>query len=300
MDSIQNLRTFIAVAESASLVGAGRRLGVVASVVTKRIDQLEWRVRAPLFTRSTRRVALTALGSRHLPAARRLIHDYDELIAGMSRVPQHIEGHVRIRIPTSMAPAFMADLLSKFQQQFPLVSLDVVLTERPVNPDEEGFDIAISALPVSFPGVVDEAICPLHRLVCAAPAYLERRGVPRYPSELAQHDCLVFMAVGPVWTFESAKGQVSVELQSKMTANDSLVLTSAAINGNGIAVLPTYAARQHVRAGTLVRVLDGFSVPSVWIKALVPERRVNIPRVRSLIAFLKAHLFPVPPWDIEG
>ncbi len=70
MDSIQNLRTFVAVAESASLVGAGRRLGVVASVVTKRIDQLEWRVRAPLFTRSTRRVALTALGSRHLPAAR--------------------------------------------------------------------------------------------------------------------------------------------------------------------------------------------------------------------------------------
>ena len=88
----------------------------------------------------------------------------------------------------------MADTLAKFQRQYPRVSLDVVLLERPtaVNPSEEGFDISIGGSASSFPGVVDEPICPLHKWVCAAPAYLEQRGTPQHPRELARHDCLLF------------------------------------------------------------------------------------------------------------
>jgi DNA-binding transcriptional LysR family regulator len=297
LDGIENLRTFVAVADAGSLAGAARHLRVAASVVTKRIDQLESRVRARLFTRSTRRVALTEMGSRYLSSARRLMHDYDEVFAEMSHSPHQIEGNIRIKVPTSMTVGYLAETLAEFQLEFPLVSLDVVLIDRAVNPTAEGFDIAVAGLPISFPGVIDEPICPLQRVVCAAPSYLDERGAPRHPRELTQHDCLVFLPTGRTWLFESADGIVSVDLRPRMSANDAVVLTAAALEGNGIALLPSYAVAATLRAGTLVRVLDGFTIPTLWMKALIPEDRAGIPRVRALLAFLKARYSPVPPWD---
>ena len=299
MDGIENLRTFVAVADAGSLAAAARRLDVVASVVTKRIDQLESRVCTRLFKRSTKRVTLTEFGARYLPQARRLIFDYDEVFAEMSHSPRQVEGHIRIRVPTPMAIGFMAQALAKFQRQHPRVSLDVVLLERPgeVNPSEEGFDISIGSAK-SFPGVVDEPICPLHKWVCAAPAYLEQRGTPQHPRELARHDCLNFESLGRTWQFESATGPpVLVEVRPKLSANDQFVLTVAALRANGIALLPSYAVSAALRAGTLVRVLHAFTVPSHWLKATVPEGRAGMPQVRSLVAFLKAQYAPVPPWD---
>src|SRR5947207_1506342 len=234
MDSIENLRTFVSVADAGSLAAAARHLDIAASVVTKRIDQLESVVRARLFARSTKRVTLTEFGARYLPQARRLIFDYDEVFAEMSHSPRQVEGHIRIRVPTPMAIGFMAQALAKFQRQHPRVSLDVVLLERPgeVNPSEEGFDISIGSAK-SFPGVVDEPICPLHKWVCAAPAYLEQRGTPQHPRELARHDCLLFAPLGRTWHFESAIGPISVDVRPKLTANDQFVLTAAAVRRNG-------------------------------------------------------------------
>jgi DNA-binding transcriptional LysR family regulator len=297
LDGIENLRTFVAVADAGSLAGAARELGIAASVVTKRIDQLELRVQAHLFTRTTRRVALTEMGSRYLSSARRLMHDYDEVFAEMSHSQQQIEGSIRIKVPTSMTVGYLAETLADFQQQFPLVSLDVALIDRAVNPSAEGFDIAIAGLPMSFPGVIDEPICPLRWFACAAPSYIEERGAPRHPHDLTQHDCLVFVPAGRTWLFETTRGVVSVDLRPRMSANDAVVLTAAALEGNGIALLPSYAVAAALRAGTLVRVLDGFTVPTVWMKALVPEDRAGIPRVRALLTFLKARYSPVPPWD---
>ena len=302
MDGIENLRTFVTVADAGSLAAAARHLDIAASVVTKRIDQLESRVCTRLFKRSTKRVTLTEFGARYVAQARRLIHDYDEVFAEMSHSPRQVEGHIRINVPTAMAVGFMADTIAKFQRQYPHVSLDVVLLERPiaVNPSEEGFDISIGGSARSFPGVVDEPICPLHKWVCAAPAYLEQWGTPQHPRELARHDCLLFAPLGRTWHFESAIGPISVDVRPKLTANDQFVLTAAAVRGNGIAVLPSYSVASALRAGTLVRVLHRFAVPMVWIKATVPEGRAGAPHVRSLVAFLKAQYAPVPPWDRES
>jgi len=297
MDGMENLRTFVAVADAGSLAAAARELGIAASVVTKRIDQLESRVRARLFTRTTRRLALTEMGSRYLSSARRLMNDYDEVFAEMGHSPHEIEGNIRINLPTSMTVGYLAETLAEFQLEFPLVRLDVVLMDRAVNPSAEGFDIAITGFPVSFPGVIEEPICQLQRFACAAPSYVKERGSPRHPRELTQHDCLVFLPTGRTWLFESANGIVSVDLRPRMSANDTLALTAAALEGNGVALLPSYAVAAALRAGTLVRVLDGFTVPTVWMKALAPEGRVGIPRVRTLLTFLKARYSPVPPWE---
>jgi len=298
VDGIENLRTFVAVADTGSLAAAARHLRIAASVVTKRIDQLEARTHVRLLARSTPHVVLTDSGTRYLPQARRLIHDYDEVVAGMSQSPREIEGHLRIRAPTPMAIAFMAGTFARFQRAYRGVSLDIVLTEGPSpNPADEGFDIVITGSPNSFAGVIDEPICPLNRWVCASPAYLERRGTPRHPRDLANHDCLIFTTVGRIWHFESATGPISVSLRPKLSANDQFVLTVAALRGNGIALLSSYAAVSALRDGTLMRILDRFTIPSVWIKAWVPGERAGLPQVRSMLAWLKAEYAPVPPWD---
>ena len=158
--------------------------------------------------------------------------------------------------------------------------------------------MAITGGARSFPGVIDETICPLHRWVCAAPAYLEKRGAPQHPRELARHDCLLFESLGRTWQFESATGlPVFVDVRPKLSANDQFVLTVAALRANGIALLPSYAVSTALRAGTLVRVLPRFTVPTHWLKATVPEGRASMPQVRSLVTFLKAQYAPVPPWD---
>ena len=301
MDGIENLRAFVTVATAGSFAAAARHVDISPSAVTKRIEQLESRVCTRLFKRSTKRVTLTEFGARYLPQAQRLIHDYDEVFAKMSHSPRQVEGHIRIRVPTPMAVGFMADALAKFQRQYPRVSLDVVLLERPgeVNPGEEGFDISIGSAK-SFPDVVDEPICPLRKWLCAAPAYLEQRGSPQHPRELALHDCLLFAPIGRTWRFASATGPVSVDVRPKLSANDQFVLTVSALRGNGIALLPSYAVAEALRSGTLVRVLPRFTIPSVWMKATVPQSRAGLPHVQSLIDFLKARYAPVPPWDRES
>src|SRR4029453_11342110 len=115
MDGIENLRTFVAVADAGSLASAARELGVAASVVTKRIDQLESRGGARFFTPTTRRVVLTEMGLRYLSSARRLMHDYDEVLAEMRDSRQQIEGTIRIKVPTSMTVVYLADTLPNFK-----------------------------------------------------------------------------------------------------------------------------------------------------------------------------------------
>src|SRR6185437_8298134 len=107
-----------------------------------------------------------------------------------------------------------------------------------------------------------------------------------------------FLPTGPVWSFQSAQGPVSVEIRPKLSANDNQVLFAAAREGNGIALLPSYVAGPALRDGSLIQVLQAFPISDRWIKALIPENRAQIPRIHSLASFLKHGLSPVPPWEL--
>ena len=147
MDTIANLKAFVATADAGSLSGAARQLGVVPSVISKRIDQLEWRIRTPLFNRSTRRLALTDVGERYLRTVREAIRQVDDTLAGMARASGELEGHIRVKIPTTLGVLYLSEILNDFLRSQPMISMDIVLVDRSVNPLEEGIDIAIGALP---------------------------------------------------------------------------------------------------------------------------------------------------------
>jgi DNA-binding transcriptional LysR family regulator len=298
VDTIQNLKAFLLVARTGGFSAAAREAGLATSVIAKRIDQLEAAVRAPLFVRSTRRLALTDRGREWLVRARTVVSDVDDLMAA-SRPGDALEGPLRVKAPTTLAVLYLADVLAAFQARHPKVTMDIVLTDRALNPAEEGFDLAISVFGAAYAGVADVPLCPVRRTVCAAPAYLTARGAPGHPRELASHDTLNFRPTGEVWSFDSASGPVSVALQPRLSANDGQVLLAAARAGNGIALLSNYVAATALRRGELVPVLQGFTVPDIWMKALVPEARRPVARVQALIDLL-ADAFSPPPWDTDA
>ena len=297
MDTLANLKAFVAAADAGSFSAAARKLDLVPSVISKRIDQLEWRIRAPLFARSTRKLTLTDVGDRYLPTVRELVRQMDDALDGMARSSGDLEGHIRVKVPTTMAILYLSDILYSFLRSQPKISMDIVLADRSVNPLEEGFDLALGARPELYGGVQDIALCRLKRYLCASPAYLARRGTPQHVSELPDHDCVVFATTGPRWEFMSQQGLIGIDVRPKLRSNDGAAICNAAIAGSGIAVLTDYMAGPAIRSGQLVEILPEFEVPDIWLKALVPGTRIALPRVRMLLDWLKQHLEQLPPLD---
>jgi hypothetical protein len=296
MDTLANLKAFVATADAGSFSGAARQLGLVPSVISKRIDQLEWRIRAPLFARTTRKLTLTDVGERYLRTVKEAVRQVDDALAGMARASGELEGHIRVKVPTTLGILYLSDLLTQFLQGQPMISMDIVLADRSVNPIEEGFDIAMGARPELYGGVQDVPLCPLGRRLCTSPAYLARREAPQHPADLEGHDCLVFTTSGPRWEFESAQGLMGVDVHSKLRTNDGGAIYKAALAGSGIAVLPDYLTEKALRKGELVEVLKDFRIPDIWLKALVPASRIELPRIRMLLDWLENKLKPLPPW----
>ena len=290
MDTLSNLKAFVAAAETGSFSAAARQAGLVPSVISKRIEQLEWRIRAPLFTRTTRKLTLTDVGERYLPVVRALVRQVDDALAGMARASGELEGHIRIKIPTTLGVLNLSRLLNQFLVEQPMISMDIVLADRSVNPLEEGFDLAIGARPESYGQVQDHPLCPISRRLCAAPAYLQRRGAPQAPAELMDHDCLVFATSGTRWEFQGPQGLVGVDVRPKLKSNDGSALCQATLDGLGVSVLADYLVAPALARGELVELMPDHHLPDLWLKALVPANRIELPRIRSLLHWLTLQL----------
>jgi DNA-binding transcriptional LysR family regulator len=287
VDELTPIRAFLAVARFGSLSGAARHLGIAVSVVSKRLGRLEDRMGLALFERSSRGLRLTEAGERSTRRFQALVSGIEEAVRDGAAPAAGFQGRLRIKVPTTLAMERLGAALMEFQAAHPRVTAELVLVDRAVNPAEEGFDIAFGALPVSFPDVLDLPLYRYPRLLCAAPAYLAARGVPRQPGDLAKHDCLSFRATGETWTFNGPTGPVSVEVRSRLMVNDTQLVHDAALRGLGVAVVARSIAEGSVAGGALVPLLPDYPVPELWVKALVPASRHNLPLVRGLVDLLR-------------
>lgn len=297
MDTLRNMQAFVAVARHGGFSAAARELDVATSVVTKRVDQLEWRTRIRLFHRSTRAVKLTEVGAAWLPKVEAAIEAVADVLDGMSTVKGMLHGRIRIKVPTTLTMFYLSSVLFDFQSLHPGVVLDLVLNDRLVNPMEEDFDLVVAGIPGSFPGAVEQALCRSRRVLCAAPSYLDRQAGPRSPADLADHDLLLFGPMGSSWNFESSAGPVTVHVKPKLIANDGQVLLAAALAGKGIALLAQYTVAPAILDRKLVEVLPGFELEQHALRAIIPADKADLPRVQGLVSHLRSALNPVPPWE---
>lgn len=286
MDIIDNLKTFLTVVDTGSFSGAARHMKVAVSVVKKRIDQLEAQAGIRLFERSTRKMELTDAGRRHLLKTRTAVNQVDQLLAQMAMRQTRLEGYLRVKVPTTLLGAYLGEALNRFQSLHPGISMEVLTLNRPVNPVQEGFDVAIGMLPVTWPGVADFGLAAMRRQVVAAPSYLARRGTPQVPGDLAGHDILNYDAIGLAWSFEGPAGPLEVRVEPKLSTNNGHFLMNAARIGNGITLLSSYIVEPYIKTGELVPLFEGYTVPDLWIRMQIPEDRRELSHVQALSAFL--------------
>lgn len=296
MNTLLNIKAFLLVTRDGTFSSAARDLGVAPSVITKRITQLEQQLGAQLFIRSTRGLTLTDVGEHYLPKFQRLIGELDELINGDKEV-FGIEGHMRIKAPTTVTSLFLGSIFSDFLAQHPGLTMEVELHDFLINPMEDGFDLVVAARPASYPSVVDIPLCPYPLTLCCSKAYIKEQGLPQHPTELVEHRCLTSILLGNNWMFKSRRGSLNIEVHSLFKANDGRVILEAVRRGLGLGILPDYLVKEDLSSGTLIPVLDEYPVMELWLKAQVPNMKINKPAVKQLIKYLKERMQPLAPWE---
>ncbi|MGJ7505914.1 LysR family transcriptional regulator [Variovorax sp. GT1P44] len=301
MDVVTHMQTFVAVVRWGNFSEAARQLGVVPSVVAKRIVQLEAELKCKLFDRTTRRVGLTEAGEKLHAKASVVVSQFEELIDSVESDEAALGGHLKVMAPTSLTMMQLGAVFSEFLRVHPGITMEIVLEDRSTNPAEGGFDLAISGRAASYEGVVDIPLRPVKPLLCAAPSYLRAHPAIAHPRDLPDCACLVFSATGTTWAFQSSRGTLLVDVHPRLLADDNRTLLQAATAGLGLALLPAYIASDAIAAGQLEVVLSDFAPQENWFKAYVPRRRVNVARVAALLKHLQQEWPPEwPPEERRG
>lgn len=296
MDSLNGFVVFVQVAETRSFVAAGRVLGVSASAVGKSVARLEDKLGVRLFHRSTRSVTLTAEGQLFLERSRRILAEIEAAEQELSSVRSAPRGRLRLSLPH--VSSLVLPVLGEFMRDYPDIQLDLDFSDRMVDVIEEGFDAVVRS------GTPEDSRLSARRLgefgfhLVASPDYLARHGTPQVPADLLQHRCLHyrFPHTGKLeaWAMRQDPGAAELQLPIHMVCNNIETRLCFALQGLGIAYLPEFAAHQALADGSLVAVLPDYMVRTNSFHVLWPAGRQTSPKVRALVDFLSARVFPQP------
>jgi DNA-binding transcriptional LysR family regulator len=258
--NLEELKAFVAVATLGSFAGAARKLGRDSSVLSRRIHALEKRLGVRLLARTTRAVVVTEAGAQYLRRIQNVLDELDAANLEASDIAGTPRGVLRLSLPHAFGHRWIAPLLPAFIARYPQVRVDARFTDRYVDMVAEGFDLALRIGQLADSSYVTRRIGTHRTMLAASPAYLERRGVPMQPEDLAAHDCLGFSGyiTWPRWPLAKGGERLSFEPKGPLVADSSEVLLQAALAGLGIVFAPDWHIVQYLRSGELVELLPGW------------------------------------------
>ncbi|HVR20873.1 MAG TPA: LysR family transcriptional regulator [Polyangiaceae bacterium] len=293
-ETILAMIAFARVVEARSFTAAARKLGVSKSVVSERVSALERELKLRLLHRTTRKLSLTPDGVALYERCARVASAADDALLAFEGAGDSPRGLLRVNAPIVFAEEYLVDPIAKFLGRFPDVRVELGLNDRPIDLVEEGIDVAVRITArLATPGLVARKIAIDTPVLCAAPAYLARRGTPAGPEELVHHDCMTYslLKISQEWRFRVAgtKEPLAVAIEPRFSAASGALLRRAALAGLGIAVLPRFMASSDLAAGRLVIALDSLAAPTLGIYAIYPEGRRAPSKVRAFVDTLVAH-----------
>jgi len=293
MGELESIRIFLAVARQRSFSGAARTLGLAPAAVTRAVAALEEGLGAQLLLRTTRAVSLTAAGALYAARVAPLVEGLGVAAEEMRERQGELSGLLRISAPLSLGTQALPTVLSQFAAIHPRTSVVVSLTDRLIDIVGEGYDLAIriSGSP-SDKSTIWRKICPVPRLLAAAPSYLARQGVPEVPKDLVGHDCLGHApdALGETWLLGKGDRHESIRAEGRFQSNNGEFLTQLAINGEGIVMLPRFMLREALARGELVPVLPDWLPSEIWLTLYFPPYERLPLRVATFSDFFEAHV----------
>ncbi|OZI44405.1 LysR family transcriptional regulator [Bordetella genomosp. 5] len=299
MDRLKAMQVFVEVADRGSLSAAAAHLDMSRAMVSRYLAELEEWVGVRLLHRTTRRLSLTPAGAETLPRCRRmldLVGDMRDAVATPEASPR---GLLRVTAPMSFGTSQLVGVVSEFVGRYPGAAVDLMLVDRAVNLVEERVDLAVRITNDVDPNLIARHLADCRSLVCAAPAYLERAGLPARAEDLSLHNCLTHSYYGrSLWRFVRDGETVDVPVSGNITANEAVVLMRAALGGAGVALLPTYLAAPEVAAGRLRAILPECEPQVLGIHGVYASRRQMPLILRAMLDFLVERLGSAP-WDQE-
>ncbi len=285
MDRFHLINVFVAVVETHGLSGAARKLNLSPPAVTRAINELEAHLGLRLLTRTTRTVRVTDAGERYVQDCKRILAEMleaDESVSGMHSTPR---GRLAITAPVLFGAMYVTPIVTEFLTRYPQVSASCLFLDRVVNLLDEGVDVAvrIGELPDSSMQAI--RVGQVRRVICAAPDYLAKHGIPISPDDLQAHTIVSASSVtpNPEWKLVEKGAPRTVRLQARMvtTTNDSAV--AAAVGGFGLTRLLSYQVAEHLRTGKLKTVLPDFEPAALPVHVVHREGRQAPQRVRAFL-----------------
>ena len=304
MDRIASMQVFVRVAELGSFAAAAKALSLSPTMVAKHVEGIEARLGARLLQRTTRRQSLTEVGRLYLERSRTLLADFEAAEASATELQATPRGLLRVTAPVVLGTHALAPVVASFLAAHPQVRIELALHDRVVDLVEEGFDLGLRSGPLADSGFVARPLAPLRMLLAAAPAYLQRRGMPREPSELSQHDCLGFAhwVHKDRWRLRGPDSEHTVRVQGSLVVNNGEALRQAALAGAGIVMQSQLLLAPDIASGALVRVLPQFAPPERAAHLLYLRDRRPSPKLQRFVEHVLLHLGPraEPPKDRLG
>ncbi len=285
MDRIDAMTAFVAVADLQGFAPAARRLGVSASAVTRLVASLEQRLGARLLQRTTRSVTLTDVGTRYLERARRILADLAEADSAAQAEQAQPTGRLVVAAPVGFGRLHVTPLMSAYLQRYSAVSGELRLNDRMVNLVEEGVDVAVRVGDLADSSLIARPVGHMRRVVVASPDYLKRRGEPKVPEAIAEHDTIQFgtAVAAPEWRFVRDGQHLRLPHAPRFTCNVADAAIWHAAQGGGLTRVLAYQAAEALAAGKLTVVLADFEQPPMPIHIVYPTSRLLSAKVRAFI-----------------
>ena len=305
MSYVNNLRMFVRVYELGSMSAAARDQRASPAVASSRISELEKHLGVRLFSRTTRSLQPTENGRIFYEGARRVLDTIDEAEAAVMDVTQNPRGTIFVSAPLGIGRRFVAPHVPAFKDQYPQIDVRLRLSDRGIDVTAEGLDVAfhLGLLEDSTLKVRLIADCP--RLLCAAPAYISRRGMPLDGAALLadRHDCLNLRFPGAKefqWTLKTPDGPKRYEIAGPFESDDGDVLTGWALDGRGIVMKPVFEVADHLRSGALVPVALATPPVATQLSSLSQHRRLKDPKVRLFTDYMALIIRDATRKAVEG
>lgn len=289
MNADSELAFFCLLIKQGSLAATARELNLTPPAVSRRLTLLEERLGVRLLNRTTRRISLTTEGEVYFQHAQRILSDIDEMEQRVSSSRAAPKGLLRVNAPLGFGRSYIAPAISKFAKNYSDVEVQLHLTDRPIGLPDDAVDVSIRFGDMPDSRLIAKKIAFNRRLLCAAPAYLKKAGLPSYPHDLTQHQCIVLRqnesAYGN-WRLSRGKQAETIKVHGTLSTNDGEVALGWALDGHGILMRAEWDVAKYLRSGRLIQVLPEYETPAADVFAVYQER-LNL---SAKIAYFVEHL----------
>ncbi|MET3666554.1 LysR substrate-binding domain-containing protein [Caulobacter sp. 1776] len=298
---VAEIAAFVALAEAGSFAAAAARLGRDPTIVSRRVQALEARLGVRLAERTTRQVALTEAGTAYLGRVRPLLEALEEANSEAAEIAHgDPQGRLRLSLPASFGRMWLAPLIAEFLEQHPRIRVEAEYTNRFVDLIGEGFDAAVRLGALADSRLIARKIASRRRMLCAAPSYLARAGIPASPDDLERHACLIFTGKPNPNQWEFLRpdgGQWIVPVDGPLTCDDAEALVAAGVRGLGVVYANDWLVGRQLQAGSLVPILEDWSMADEGAIYIVMPSRQGLPsKTRAFTDWLAVRLNAGAPW----